>query len=258
MVSAHGRVQARKPEPAWRRLETARVLTGNSSTTNAIIGSMNGFNLLASATAPWTFLGTTAPPIAYVGLVVVPFTFSTLFYAIPLVRKWRLDRENRARQRDNIRKALLSVVFQAGVEGNAVTLRGATMWVQHALGDESIGEAEVEIGLKALALEFDANVEADADGALRYTFPRVREQLAAAEEVRSTMSLDEQRVGEVVYSTEDSPAEASRRDLGAFDAELRRTLPSPGRAAFADDFEIHQFDDDAPSRRLNYGERTRR
>ena len=235
MVSARGPVRARPPEPAWRRLERARTLTGNPANTDRIIAGMNGFNLLASATAPWTFLGTAAPAAATIALVAVPVTFSTLFFAIPLVRKWRLDRENRERQRRNIRKALLSVVFQAAVEENAVTVRGATMWVQHALSDETIGEGEVADGLQLLAVEFDAAVETDAGGVRRYRFPRVRQQLVAAEELRSTLALDAQRVGDLVYSTGDSPTEAARRDLAAFDAELRRTLPAPGRAAFADD-----------------------
>jgi len=243
MVSAHGRVSAQEPEPAWRRLEKPRLLTGNSQTTNAIIGFMNGFNLIASATAPWTFLGTNAPALVYVGLVAVPLAFSTIFFAIPFVRRIRLARENRERASNNIRKALLSVVFQSGVEGRAVTVDGATMWVHHALGAENIGEVEVGEALARLAVEFDAEVEAGDDGAIRYRFGRVREQLAGAEEVRSTLLLDDRRVGEIVYSSADSATEAGRRELRSFDEELKRKLPSPGRTAFADEFEVTRLDD---------------
>jgi hypothetical protein len=243
MVSAHGRVRTREPEPAWRRLEKPRLLTGNSQSTNAIIGFMNGFNLIASATAPWTFLGTNAPAFAYVGLVAVPLTFSAIFFAIPFIRRLRLARENRERARGNIRKSLLSVVFQSGVEGRTVTIDGATMWVQHALGTESIGEAEVGEELARLAVEFDADVEAGDKGDLRYRFGRVREQLAGAEEVRSTLLLDDRQVGDIVFSTEDSATDEAKRELHAFDQELKRTLPAPGRTAFADEFEVIRFED---------------
>ncbi len=237
MVSAGGRVRASTPEPAWRRLEYPRSLTGNPASTDRIIGAMNGFNLVASAVAPWTLLGPSAPIAVYVGLFAVPFTFSTLFFAVPLARRWQLTRENHARRRSNIRKALLSIVFQGAVEGNAVSLRGATVWVQHALEDDRIEEAEVQPVLEALVIEFDADVEADDSGRVRYRFPRVREHLAGAEEVRTSLSLDRQRIGTIVYASDDTPDQATRRDLAAFDAELRRTLPTPGHAAYQEEGE---------------------
>jgi hypothetical protein len=247
MLSAHGAVRVHEPEPAWRRLEKPRVLTGNSTSTNTIIGFMNGFNLVAAASAPFTFLGTAAPTIAYVGLVGVPLVFSAFFFGIPLVRKIRLDRENRERRRRNIRKALLSVIYQAAVEENAVTVDGATMWVQHALADDAIDEAEVAAVLSDLATEFEADVEAESETKLRYRFPRVRQQLTAGEEVRSVMQLETQKIGDIVYDTGDTATQQSERELKAFDEQLRQRLPSPGRTAFVDDFETMNFAE--PARR---------
>ena len=53
MVSAHGGVREQLPDPAWRRLEPPLALTGNGRGTDALVGSINGFNMLAAASAPW-------------------------------------------------------------------------------------------------------------------------------------------------------------------------------------------------------------
>ncbi|MCK5650483.1 MAG: hypothetical protein KAJ42_03855, partial [Gemmatimonadetes bacterium] len=53
MVSAKGAVSEREPDPAWRRLEPDESVTGNEKTPNALIGGMNGFNLVAAISAPW-------------------------------------------------------------------------------------------------------------------------------------------------------------------------------------------------------------
>ena len=49
MKSAHGRVRATEPNPAWMRLEYPKKLTGNSGGSNFGIGAMNGFNLVAGS-----------------------------------------------------------------------------------------------------------------------------------------------------------------------------------------------------------------
>ena len=49
MKSAHGKVRATEPNPAWMRLEYPKKLTGNTSGANLGIGAMNGFNLVAGS-----------------------------------------------------------------------------------------------------------------------------------------------------------------------------------------------------------------
>jgi len=266
MVSAHGRVAAHAPDPAWRRLETGVPLTGNSRSTDLAISLANAFNLTAAATAPWVIF----PKLgfgggaAWVGLVWVPLVFSALFFAIPLMRWLSVRRENRAREERNVRKVLLSRVIRASIVGDGaqpVTVREATDHVQGSLGEASATTEAVETQLLALTADWDASITSDDDGKIEYRFEQIRRDFLAGEEVRTRLSLEKREVGEIVYSSADSPEETSARDLRAFDRELAKDAPpavsgrgSVGsglprdllqaeRVAYLDDFELVMEDD---------------
>jgi hypothetical protein len=246
LKSAHGRVRAREPEPAWRRLEPTLEVTGNAHRDDLIVGAMNGFNTVAAATAPlfiFPRLGL-GGPLAWVGLVWIPLAFSVVFFTVHGIRRLRVGRENRARVRRNIRKVLLGVVFESGIEGRSVRLESAARWVRTALDDESIPAVEVTAVLRGLAEEYDADAEAGEDGRLMaYRFPGVRTAFAAAERARSALRLEEGRVGRIVFSSDDTSVQASERELEEFDSELRRRLSAPQRTGYRDDLELIAFDD---------------
>jgi len=246
LVSAHGRVRAREPEPAWRRLEPTLEVTGNSRRDDLIVGAMNGFNTVAAATAPFFIfprLGL-GGPLAWVGLVWIPVSFSAVFFAVHGFRRMRVRRENGARMRRNIRKVLLGVVFESGIEGRSVRVESATRWVRTALDDDSVPAGEVAAALRTLAEEYTAEPEAAENGGIvAYRFPGVRAAFAAAERARSALKLEGGRVGRIVYSSEDTAAEASERELEAFDSELRRRLPAPQRTGYRDDLDLIDFDE---------------
>lgn len=251
LVSAHGRVRVREPDPAWRRLESPLLVTGNSKKDDLIVGGMNGFNTVAAATAPvfiFPRLGI-GGPLAWVGLVWVPLAFSVVFFTVHGVRRLLVRRENEARIRSNIRKVLLGVVFESGIEGRAVRVESAVRWARTALDDDTIPEARIEAVLRELAAEYEAGVEAGEDGRIvAYRFAGVRRAFAAAERLRSSLRLEEGRVGDIVYSSGDTPTEASERDMEAFDAELRRRLPAPQRTAYRDDLDLIAFDEELARR----------
>ena len=116
--------------------------------------------------------------------------------------------------------------------------------------------AAVEAALHQLAAEFDADVSAgeSGEGSLRFSFPAIRKQFLASETVRRRLKLEKGNIGEVVYSSADSAAEASERDQAAFDRELAANvdltayLPSPDRAGFEDEFEIVAFEEELKRR----------
>jgi hypothetical protein len=268
MVSAHGRVAEQTPDPAWRRLEPPVAVTGNSAGVDTAIGAVNGFNLVAAATAPlfiFPRLGF-GGPLAWVGLVWVPLVFSTMFFAIPLVRTWSVRRENRARAERNLRKVLLSHVFRASLVGDGaqpVTASAAALHAGEALAPKKTSPRAVEAELLRLTADWDAHVSVGDDGQSEYRFEEIRMQFLAAEEVRRALALETREIGEIVYSSEDSSAEASRRDARAFDRELARGeissgteatgraaaglsryLPSAQRVAYVDDFELVTFDEE--------------
>ena len=270
MKSAHGKVRASEPRPAWMRLERAKKLTGNAGTSNAVIGGMNGFNLLAGsvlglgpALAPGAAgavvgaagaAGATAgavlvDPLFFWGLGVVPVTFSTLFFAIPVLRAFGLARENRERRRRNARRLLLGLVYRRSV-GTVqwLSVDDAIRHVARGLGAKGSVPADVAglatKELETLAAEFDADVESDDDG-FRYRFPQIRQTFVEAELTRRALRLEDQKLGAIVYSTSDDESEAAERDLAAFDRELAgaeidlsRYLPSVGRVGYEEDFEV--------------------
>jgi len=181
MVSAHGQVREQEPKPAWQRLEYPREVTGNGPGANALVGAINGFNLLAAATAPWFIfprlgIGGLA---AYIGLVLIPVTYSLTFFAVPALRSLSVRRENRRRERRNIRLVLLGLVYDLALDkGTGVQVDPATAHVARRLEGQRVTRRDVEEAIQELAVEFDADVEPDPDGNLIYRFPKVREQHA--------------------------------------------------------------------------------
>jgi hypothetical protein len=236
MVSAHGQVDSPEPPPAWRRLERPRLLTGNSTGTNAIVAGLNGFNLIASASAPWTIfpaLGLSGPA-ATAGLVWVPLVFSSLFFLVPLARRVGVRRENADRQRRNIRRLLIGKVQERAIRGEAVSPESIAADVRTALDDKTIGDHVVADELGRLATELEADVEATPAG-VAFRFPSLRRELESGERERAGLALETRRVGAIVYSSADTAEEEERRDLSNFDAELRRRLPSADRPAYLDE-----------------------
>ena len=262
MKSAHGKVRATEPNPAWMRLEYPRKLTGNSGGANFGIGAMNGFNLLAGSViglglgVETAVVGAgAADPLIFFGLGVVPVTYSSLFFAIPMLRSLALGRENRARLRRNVRRLLLGLVYGRSV-GTVrwLSVADAIRHVQTRLKDQQVSGRLVTDELGRLASEFDAEVEAD-DGGFRYRFPAIRETFVEAELARRSLRLEDQKLGPIVYSTSDTAVEASRRDAEAFDRELARAevdlsryLPSPGGVGYEEDFEVVMDERPAKSR----------
>ncbi len=254
MASVDGKSAPREPSPTWMRLEPQRELTGNTPGANAAVAGMNAFTLVASATAPWFIfprLGIQGPA-AFVGLVVVPIVFSALFFAGPLVRMAGVKLENRRRKLRNVRRLLLGLVYSRSLDGGRpVSEAEAWDFVRARLGEGQTTEEQVRKGLRAIATEFYADVSVGDDGAVSYTFERVHDDFAASDSMRQKLRLDERSLGDIVFSTDDSSAEADARDLELFDrsllgddAKLDRYLPMVDRIEYEDDFELVAFDEE--------------
>ena len=228
MVSAHGTVEERRPPPAWRRLEPKVPLTGNSAGTNAIIVGLNGFNLVAAASAPFFIfprlgIGGTAAEIA---LIWVPVIFSAVFFAVPGLRALTVARENARRALRNVRRVALGVVSRFTLRGDAADAfpqADVDAAVEAALGAKGRGDAKKV--LDRLVAEFDGEVEVDAAGDVRFRFPGFREAFAASHRARSEAALDMREVGRIVYDSGDDDATAGERELADFDEELARGAP---------------------------------
>jgi hypothetical protein len=264
MTSAQRERRARPPSPAWLRLERDLEVTGNTAGANAVIAAMNGFTLLAGATAPWFIFPRIGigGPAAFLALVLVPVVFSVLFFGIPLVRTPWVKLENRRRRARNVRRVLLGLVYGRTLEAGApIDLDEAHRHVASRLRDQAVERGVVESALYHLAAELDADVSTDDVGRLRFSFPALRREILAGEAMRRRLRLDERRLGPIVFSTSDSAEQADKRDQALFDRALaegdpdlgRRYGLSPERIAYEDDYELVAFDEE-----LARGEVTRR
>jgi len=247
MTSAHGRVQAREPKPAWMHLEPPGELTGNSTGANAAVIGINAFNLVAAATAPWFIfprLGI-GGPLAFVSLVLVPVVFSFLFFAVPGLRMLGVRRDNRRRRKRNVRRVLLGLVYHDALKrGRGVTADEAWSVVQRSLAGQAGTRETIEEELHRLAAEFDADVAVGPNGETVFRFSKLKNLVAEGQLVRRSLRLDEREMGDIVYSTADSSLEAGQRDLEAFDralseasAEVERLAPELDGVRYEHDWE---------------------
>ncbi len=259
MLSAH-ETKPREPNPAWLRLEHKQELTGNTASSNAIVAGMNGFTLVAAATAPWFIfprLGI-GGPAAFVGLVLIPLVFSVVFYGVPFLRMWGVTRENKRRDKQNIRRVLLGLVYSRSLDGERDV--GTTEAYEHVasrLKSQVVKRPDVDAAIQALAAELDAEVVIDDTGDTRYRFPALRQQFRASETVRRKLQLENRTLGEIVFSTSDSAIEAGERELALFDRELTageanfdRYLPALDKIGFEDDYDLVAFDEELKQRGL--------
>ncbi len=273
MVSAKGTVTEREPDPAWRRLEPPEEVTGNDAKANAIVAGINTFNLAAASSAPWFIfprLGI-AGDLAWIGLVWVPVIYSALFFAVPALRAIAVSRHNRLRRERNLRKVILGEVFRASlIRGKArwITLSGTRGHLRRALptagvkgrnarvplewaeergvilSESTVPDSLVEAQLQILLAEFDGEVEEDTTSGVRYRFSSIPIQLQGGETIRKGLSLEKQKVGDIVYASDQTDQEAHERDLDAFDRELAsgsdltHLLPDTERVGYLDDFEL--------------------
>ncbi len=254
LLSAHGRIKAREPNPAWMRLEYPVEVTGNTAGANALVAGINGFNLLAAATAPWFIfprLGISGP-VAAVFLIIVPVVFSLSFFAVPALRMLGVRRENRRRRRQNVRRVILGQVYADALGAESgVTAEALHTGTVARLPDQAVSRADVDAALHAMAAEWDAAVEPDEQGRMVYRFPSIRRAVEASELLRRSLRLDEQATGAVVFSTADTSLEASSRDLEEFDRALERGevdlaayAPSSDRIGFEADYEAVAFEEE--------------
>jgi len=260
MMSAHGKVGGRAPNPAWMRLEYDQELTGNTAGSNAAVVGINAFNLAAAASAPWFIFPRLhiGGEMAWIFLVFVPVIFSFSFFAVPGLRMLGVKRENRRRRRRNVRRVLLGHVYKQTLEADrGIRLDEATKHVASLLRDFKVPAGAVKKELERLAAELDADVSPDTDGELVFSFPSLREQVTEGEVLRRKLALDQKQMGDIVYSTKDDAVAESERELAAFDKELGVTpeeiaaaeqhlggyLPPANEIGYEDEFELVAFEE---------------
>jgi hypothetical protein len=168
----------------WDEYEAEYKITGNSKKHNAMIISMNLFNLIVS----FFVLGATVgnPEFSsWVAIVFgwIPLSFSTIFFSVPLLRSFSIFPKRKERHFNNIRKRLMKVIYQnpdkeillSELE-NAVNAKGE--------GEENLSKQQIEKVMNDLIFDLQGDMEIDPNGNVVYKFPRLKTELQEAMRLR--------------------------------------------------------------------------
>ncbi len=194
----------------WQEKRPVPALTGNTGGANGAIIAMNAFNLVAALAIGPAFLARygIASPTAETLVTWFPLAFSAIFFAVPAGRAARRARKALALLRASARAALI---------GEIVARRGAATppedLVDKAVARSGVKPELVREELEKLLVDLDGDPRADEAGKLRYAFPRVDEELAAAARARLLASAEEKAPGAVIFASDDEPPPSGPRNL---------------------------------------------
>ncbi|HEY2745201.1 MAG TPA: hypothetical protein VGL86_11280 [Polyangia bacterium] len=185
---------------AWDTADPVPPLTGNTATANAVTAAFAGFNLLASVTVgpaflqrfhlpaqPWTFW-----------LTLFPLIFSAIFFAVPATRALVRRRQLKKRERRQLRRELYREIWSRPGEP-----RDPAELTALAAQRTGMPAADAQKMLDTLVRDLDGDVTTDAEGNMRYLFPRLAEEQRAVEKARA--AAPDRQLGEVIFSSEDGP-----------------------------------------------------
>lgn len=203
------------PPPIWHRREVVPPFTGNDTSANILIAGLNGFNLLMSTVAisnGWTiekfqYIFNVAssrlppelipPPPEGTPLLLgwIPFIFSSLLFAIPVLRGlFRGNKKREVNAKNGKRGLIRAILSKLGFGGiKEETLREG--WVEQARAEPKGKELTQEI------IRLGGELEFDQKDVPIYRFKTIEAELAALESARRKASKDEALVGEVIFSS---------------------------------------------------------
>jgi hypothetical protein len=208
---------------AWAEPDPVPALTGNTSGANAAIGGFAGFNLLASLTIGPAFLERVhlgGDPLATFFVTLFPLMFSTVFFAVPAAR-WALHkRKLHQRERRQLRRALMREVWAA-----PATPRDPDELAARAAEATGQPKEAARAALELMLQELEGDVADDAEGRVRYVFPRLDEERRAVQAARA--AAPDRKLGEVIFSSE--PEDEAKPAAGLRSLAGGRPKPQDGR-----------------------------
>lgn len=183
----------------WDEYEPIYEWTGNTAGRNALISLMNGFNLIFAIVIIFNFhailqmMGfNTAPVHSASGTMMavgwIPLVFSLIFFLVPLLRYPIIQHHNRKRHENNIRKRMYRAIFD--FHGNPMTVNQAAGAVNHNASEEKLSHETVAHHLDTLALDLAGKTDISDTAEVIYSFPRIKDELAAAERLQQQRQLD--------------------------------------------------------------------
>jgi hypothetical protein len=129
----------------------------------------------------------------------LPLIFSTLFFAMPLVRLLRLHGLRQHRHRQNIRKRLFKAIFAK--QGQPQTLREVLAAVNTNPCEETVSLPVVEAMLQGLSLDMDGEMIVTEAAEVQYAFPRMRRELQEVQQLRRSRRVDK-TLGKIISESD--------------------------------------------------------
>jgi hypothetical protein len=174
----------------WDEDEPKYLWTGNKVLRNLGIVSMNAFNLLMSflvLKSDGTLFDLT--PTLCIVLGWVPFTYSVLFFVIPLVRGIWILKKQYERHRAHIRRRVMKAVFEK--QATPKTLEQIEQLVNVNPDMESLSRRTIQKMMDKLLIELHGKLEADmSDGKIRYVFERIHQELETVQTLRKQRQVN--------------------------------------------------------------------
>ena len=237
--------------PAWLERRAVPPLTGNSASTNLLLGALNGFNVIVSGVAVAggitvervfelvqharlvAALGPDAPALAAahgVPLLLgwIPLVFSTGLFLLPAKRLTRRRRERAEIAAENGRRALMRLVLEeTGAVAELTPAAAQKAWVAAA---KTKGAADVTAQIEAAVRALGGEIELAAAGAVVYRYSLEARERRALEAARAAAPRAESLPGPVVFSSApDDAAVEPDAPAGALDAAGARALIDAAR-----------------------------
>lgn len=166
-------------------------LTGNSHARNAMIIAMNVFNL---GFAGFILSGGLATlPISGIALTVAlgwfPLIYSFVFFAVPVLRNFKVSKMKQLQHKENIRKRLMEAIFKKDQE--QISLHELTDIANKLRKtEEKLNEKVVKQVIDDFIVEFDGTASVDDQGGVVYDFHELNGEINDIEEIRGKKLLD--------------------------------------------------------------------
>ena len=204
LLQTTGLVEDEKIEYYWDEYEAPYEMTGNKSSRNALIGFFNAFNLVFSTYVLYAVMagdvssyGVDTTLIA-IGLGLIPFAFSCLFFLIPLLRYLRLSSLRRQRETNNISKRILGYIFSTA--GKADTVENILAGINNDREKKSLDLETLQSHLDRMLPLYAGETRLMDDGKVLYAFDRIESDYKEAARLRSRRQVSSSP-GSTIFET---------------------------------------------------------
>ena len=201
----------------WDEYEPEYELNGNSKTQNMWIFLMNGFNLLFSSLvvsgklAGLAGLASQGDASMLAGSLIgailsgklllgwIPLIFSIVFFLVPLLRYFQIQKARQKRHHHNIRKRFYKIIFQTRAQPQ--TLEAVHYAINENASEETLSKEITKTMLEELVLNLKGETTVSEDGKVLYHFPRTALELSEVQKIREKRKPPD-TLGEIIMDSE--------------------------------------------------------